>query len=297
MSCLDYRARTNQLHKYHHSVPPSAPSSARSKRRVLRDFHLDKISCVDKPCQEMALVTLLKRAPRDKEDTPMPKSSTLSELEEQLRALEKRIKALDDDSNNGDDEDDENDGDNDDDENEDDWSEAGNRKGISKLFKRHKFEALVDWLATENNISRTDAASRARKDYPDVFASYQNDYRRPGARPGALDYLQQPVSPRSREQLDTGGGRLTKSLPSYDALVQAEIRKGCNYDVAMQRVSLMHPEVNASHIQKISKGAGSVGDYMAAVDKYMQNHGCERTVAMREIRKRMPATFAKYQNI
>lgn len=22
MSCLDYRARTNQLHKYQHSVPP-----------------------------------------------------------------------------------------------------------------------------------------------------------------------------------------------------------------------------------------------------------------------------------
>src|SRR3546814_141264 len=59
------------------------------KKRILRDFRLDKIAAVDNPCQEGARVAIIKR----KEDD-MPDTITKKEHEDALAALTKKFEDL-----------------------------------------------------------------------------------------------------------------------------------------------------------------------------------------------------------
>jgi hypothetical protein len=80
----------------------------------------------------------------------------------------------------------------------------------------------------------------------------------------------------------------------FDALVAAEIAKGCPAAVAGQRVMLRYgtrPDANA-----VRKSADATVDFMAEVDAVMiAKRGCSRTEAMTEARKRNPELFAKFQ--
>jgi hypothetical protein len=126
------------------------PRMGNGKRRVLKEFKITHVSAVDRPCQEGAVVTLIKRAPDttgrlvilkrvSDEGTKMAHTNDLEELERQVARLEKRIKTKTRgfDSDLEDMEEDRQDaGDEDDDDGEND-----DVNGAAKLAKRHRFDS------------------------------------------------------------------------------------------------------------------------------------------------------------
>jgi hypothetical protein len=110
---------------------------------------------------------------------------------------------------------------NDDDDEDDDEED-------SKVKKRHRFEAFVDRIAREEKVPRTTAMTRARQQYPELYASYQRERN---------------VS------------------KSYADLVQAEISKGCSPVVAAQRVAMLYPDAARA---SMAKARHDVADFMEA---------------------------------
>jgi hypothetical protein len=107
---------------------------------------------------------------------------------------------------------------------------------------RHKFDALTDKIMREENTSKTEAQSRTRQRFPDVYRSYQDHL--------AGSSTQQQSFARSRVR-----GSYTKSAPTtFEDLVNAEMRKGCNYEIAAQRVLQLHG-ANALRNRAINKRA------------------------------------------
>jgi hypothetical protein len=102
--------------------------------------------------------------------------------------------------------------------------------------------------------------TRARQQYPELYASYVRD---------------------------------NKVSKSYEDLVQIEMRKGCSSVVAAQRVAMLHPDAARA---SIAKARHEVVDFMERVNAYHAEHGCERTAAMSEIRKRYPDAFDRLQD-
>lgn len=122
---------------------------------------------------------------------------------------------------------------------------------------RHKFEALTDFVADRDGVSKDTAMATARREFPEVYASYQ-------------------------------GSGLAKNN-NYRALVEAEIAKGCSVDVAVQRVAYAYPELAR---QTIAKAQNSPAEFMAKVDLEIQRTGCSRLEGMSRVRKSNPATSA-----
>jgi hypothetical protein len=99
--------------------------------------------------------------------------------------------------------------------------------------KRHRFEAIVDRISREEKVPKTVAMTRARRRHPELYVSYQEH---------------------------------TGVAKSYDAIVAAEIRKGCSPVVAAQRVALLHP---IAAQDKFAKSADEVDEEL--VDAYRPN--------------------------
>jgi hypothetical protein len=86
----------------------------------------------------------------------------------------------------------------------------GALKHSDHIQPRHKFEALVTHVANTHGIPKSQAMEYARKQYPDVYRSFQRF---------------------------TNSEATAKREPD---LVEAEMMKGCNREVAMQRVAQLH---------------------------------------------------------
>src|SRR5438128_4297676 len=61
-------------------------TAKKGKRRILKDIIIDRISAVDVPCNQHALVTIIKRAPN--KETEM---KTLSQIELEVTQLEQEL--------------------------------------------------------------------------------------------------------------------------------------------------------------------------------------------------------------
>jgi hypothetical protein len=238
-------------------------SRRKPRHRVLDEFEIDRIAAVDRPCQEGAVATITKRAdPTVILKRAAPRVDELEYLESEIDRLGGRIATamakkggfdqdledMEDEAQNGDDSDTD----------PDMGSEAPRRSS-----RRHRFDAMVDHIAERDGVSRNTAMAAARKEYPDLFSSYQ------------------------------GAGRVTVKK-SFEGYVEDEIRKGCAPAVARQRAALLHPQAAADVIAK-SADTGS-DDFMRSVDNYQAEHGGSRTDAMSEIRKRRPHAFRRFQN-
>ena len=227
------------------------------RRRILQEIQLDKIAAVTRPCVEGATVTIIKRANEPQETTDTNDLAQIEELEAELATVEKRSKSkthpydaqLEQIAEAGREERAANDDDEDDDDEPD-----------GKVKKWHRFEAFVDRIAREEKVPRTTAMTRARQQYPELYASY--------------------VRERNVSK-------------SYADLVQTEIRKGCSSVVAAQRVAMLYPDAARA---SMAKARHDVADFMERVVAYQAEHGCQRTVAMSEIRKRYPDAFERLQN-
>jgi hypothetical protein len=63
---------------------------------------------------------------------------------------------------------------------------------------------------------------------------------------------------------------------------------------AAQRVAMLYPDAARASIAKVRH---EVVDFIQRVNAYQTEHGCERNVAMSEIRKRYPDAFERLQNV
>ncbi len=60
------------------------------KRRILEEIKIDEISGVDKPAQQHALVTIMKRAPEGIEDTPNKQKEPPMQFDQTVETIRKR---------------------------------------------------------------------------------------------------------------------------------------------------------------------------------------------------------------
>ena len=136
------------------------------KRRVLREFRIDEISAVDRPAQQHAKMSIIKRddnidAYRSHQSPvkfnemidAIAKSDKSRSRLEVMRDLARRYPALRD----------------------ADRLVPSHRPSYEKIEKRSvtDFRALVDQIAKRDGIEKSAAMSKARREHPAEFAAYQ----------------------------------------------------------------------------------------------------------------------------
>jgi hypothetical protein len=140
---------------------------------------------------------------------------------------------------------------------------TANRPGALKhsthSAPRHKFEALVDKIKNDQDCPKSEAMAIARQHYPDVYRSYQ----------------------RHTSNSDT-----SKRAPStFEDLVNVEIAKGCNYEIAAQRVAQLHGFRAFDYGSRITKRRGDLlYEFQKRVDEIMFKDGVDATEATRRAR-------------
>jgi hypothetical protein len=151
---------------------------------------------------------------------------------------------------------------------------AANRPGALKTSThsqpRHKFEALVSHIANDQGCPKSEAMAIARQHYPDVYRSYQ----------------------RHTSNSDT-----SKRAPSsFEDLVNAEMAKGCNREIAGQRVAQLHGFRAFDNGSRITKRRGDLlYEFQKRVDEIMYKDGVDATEATRRARMEDPALFRAMQ--
>lgn len=121
---------------------------------------------------------------------------------------------------------------------------------------------LADAIRLREGCTGTQALAKARREHPDAFTDYQQG---------------------------------TASNSGFEQLVTQEMHRGCySREAAMQRVLERHgPNPDAAAIKKRES---AVVDFMDEVDATMiAKRGISRTDAMREVRRRNPDLYHRYQ--
>jgi hypothetical protein len=126
---------------------------------------------------------------------------------------------------------------------------------------RHKFDALTDKIQREENVSKTEAQSRARHRHPDVYASYQDHLSGSSA--------QSQQSERSRVR-----GTYNKRAPvTAEDYIAAEIRKGFSPEMAAQRVAQLHGFRAFDRVDAITKRSNDLAATFEGVAEVGVNAG------------------------
>jgi hypothetical protein len=158
------------------------------------------------------------------------------------------------------------------------------RTGISPTVtqpKRHKFDSRVEFVQERDQCTRNEAQTRARQEFPSTFADYQNHVARQRT---------------SAQHVLRGGHFIGKRGPTFEDLVSAEIRKGCNMEIASQRVAQAHG-FRALDTRMLAKGESIVDRFQKRVDAVMYEEGISAEDAMRKVRRASPHLFRMMQSL
>jgi hypothetical protein len=140
--------------------------------------------------------------------------------------------------------------------------------------KKHKFEARVDFVQERDGVDRTSAMSRARQEFPETYADYQDFTRRQStSAQAAARGLNRPA--------------VKRAATTYEDLVAAQMAKGCTMEVAGQRVMQQYGSA-ALHNRALGKSSDPAlitKRLEARIDEVVADTGCERTEALRALRK------------
>jgi hypothetical protein len=136
---------------------------------------------------------------------------------------------------------------------------------------RTKFDALVEHIRRDEGVSKTSAMTLARQRYPRIYESHQ--------RANAASSTSAQHAARS------GYGVAKRLTPTYESAVAAEMAKGCVYQVAAQRVTNMYGNALPHALGKRSDPARITKALDARIDELVADTGCDRTVALRALRK------------
>jgi hypothetical protein len=150
---------------------------------------------------------------------------------------------------------------------------------------RHKFTALSEKIAREENVSKTEAQSRARTRFPDVYRSYQ-------------DYLAGSSAQEQQSSRNAYRASYSKRAPvTAEDYIAAEIRKGFSPEMAAQRVAQLHGFRAFDRVDAITKRSN---DTAAMFEWTAEHHWCDdaslsRTDALRKARLENRKLFRRYQ--
>jgi hypothetical protein len=151
-----------------------------------------------------------------------------------------------------------------------DTDRPGSLKHSSHPPNRHKFEALTDKIRNEEGIPKSEAMAQARMRFPDVYRSYQ----------------------RHTNAVES---TFKRAPTTFEDLVNAEMKKGVNREIAGQRVLQAHGS-NALRNRAINKRAADIADTFGAVaEDIWGNSALDRCEALREARKARPLLFKALQ--
>jgi hypothetical protein len=136
-----------------------------------------------------------------------------------------------------------------------------------------EFDKRVEFIRDRDGTSKTEAMGRAREEFPDDYQRHQ------------------------RLRSDDPITAQAKSAPTtFEDLVAIEMRKGCNENVAAQRVVTMYG--SAVLRDRLSKSAAEINDSFADVaEGIFDAEGCSRTEALRKARLSSPLLFKALQNV
>jgi hypothetical protein len=157
-------------------------------------------------------------------------------------------------------------------------NDSGNRPGALATSdhrqRRHKFEALVDKVQNEEGLPRSEAMAAARQRFPQVYRSYQAH--------------------------TAGTNNIGKSAPpaTFDDLVNEQMAKGCNYEVAAQRVMQAHGS-NALRARPLAKRAHDLDDqfHKRAQDIWQADESLSRCESLRKARLSNKKLFEALQSV
>jgi hypothetical protein len=136
---------------------------------------------------------------------------------------------------------------------------------------RHKFEALVDKIKNDQGIPKSQAMAYAREQYPEVYRSYQ----------------------RHTNSVES---TFKRAPTTFEGLVNAEMRKGVNSEVAAQRVAQLHGFRAFDQPSRIVKRRGDLlYTFQKRVDDIMHEDGVDATEATRRARQEDPRLFSAMQ--
>jgi hypothetical protein len=141
----------------------------------------------------------------------------------------------------------------------------------SSSNQRHKFEALALKIKNDRGVPASEAMAQARKEYPDTYRDYQ------------------------RWQ-----GTLGKRAPTtFEDYVNAEMAKGCSYEVAAQRVAQLRgfPALDHRSMAKSEATAIVAEDALmkAAQEVWESEPAASRTDALRRARQAHPGLYRRMQ--
>jgi hypothetical protein len=149
---------------------------------------------------------------------------------------------------------------------------------------RTKFDALVEHVRGRDNVSRSEAMTRARQEFPRAFQSHLEHH-------ASLDTTSAKLSRHERNPVGKRAGG-----PTFEELVSAEMAKGCNFEIAGQRVCQMHGFRAMDNRSSLAKSSERIADrWEAAVYKLADDYDISLDEACRELRKRDPALFRALQ--
>jgi hypothetical protein len=145
---------------------------------------------------------------------------------------------------------------------------------------RHKFMDKVDQIQDRESVGRDVAMTRARQRHPELYTSFQRH----------------TAAQSTKDQAATRGfdRAIGKRAPdTYQDLVATEIRKGCSYELAQQRVAQAHGFRAFDH--DLRKAESKLADrFQKRVDDLV-NEGFSGEEACRIIRKADPLLFKAMQ--
>jgi hypothetical protein len=154
-------------------------------------------------------------------------------------------------------------------------NDASNRPGSLSSSthgpNRHKFEALVSHIRNDRGVPASEAMAIARREFPDTYRSFQ--------------------------QHTNNSGSTAKRAPStFEDLVNAEMAKGCNREIAGQRVAQLHGFRAFDNGSRITKRRGDLlWEFQKRVDEIMYKDQVDATEATRRARQEDPRLFAAMQ--
>jgi hypothetical protein len=155
------------------------------------------------------------------------------------------------------------------------------------LRGRHKFDAMVDHVKERDGVSRNEAMTRARQEFPRVYQSFQ-------------EHLVNEDT--ASQHLSRGGGRNQVGKRAdgitFESMVDAEMRKGCNYEIAAQRVCQQHGFRALDNRSSMAKAATTITDtWDDLVLKTATELDCTMNEAQRVVREENPSLFKALQVI
>jgi hypothetical protein len=100
-----------------------------------------------------------------------------------------------------------------------------------------------------------------------------------------------PMTAITAQQPEASASGVAKS-GTWEDLVGSEMRKGCNAEVAAQRVAQQHG-FPALHNRRIAKAEATADDFQKEAEFVAERDGISRTAALRKLRLENPHYFAQ----